>query len=174
MSKNLEKELILRADSVCKDYTESSIVTHVLKGVDLDIYSDEMVAIIGSSGSGKSTLLHILGTLDKPTKGAVYYQGENLFKLGNARCDYFRNHILGFVYQFHHLLSDFTAYENVAFPMMISGDYNKKQIDERVKYLLDRVGLGHRLNHRSSELSGGERACGHCPRRCQQTFTYSC
>ena len=148
MSKNLEKELILRADSVCKDYTESSIVTHVLKGVDLDIYSDEMVAIIGSSGSGKSTLLHILGTLDKPTKGAVYYQGENLFKLGNARCDYFRNHILGFVYQFHHLLSDFTAYENVAFPMMISGDYNKKQIDERVKYLLDRVGLGHRLNHR--------------------------
>lgn len=157
MSKNLDKELILRADSVCKDYTESSIVTHVLKGVDIDIYSDEMVAIIGSSGSGKSTLLHILGTLDKPTKGAVYYQGENLFKLGNARCDYFRNHILGFVYQFHHLLSDFTAYENVAFPMMISGDYNKKQIDERVKYLLDRVGLGHRLNHRSSELSGGER-----------------
>ena len=157
MSIDNDREILLRAEGNSKDYVESSVVTHVLKGVDLDIYTDEMVAVIGSSGSGKSTLLHILGTLDKPTRGNVYFNGENLFKMSGRARDYFRNHHLGFVYQFHHLLSDFTSYENVAFPLMISGEYTKAQIDERVKYLLDRVGLGHRMNHRSSELSGGER-----------------
>lgn len=157
MSVDNDREILLRAEGISKDYVESGVVTHVLKGVDLDIYTNEMVAVIGSSGSGKSTLLHILGTLDKPSRGSVYFKGDNLFKLSSRRRDYFRNHSLGFVYQFHHLLSDFTAYENVAFPLMISGEYTKKQIDDRVRYLLDRVGLAHRMNHRSSELSGGER-----------------
>ena len=134
MSVDNERRILLKAEGISKDYVESSVVTHVLKGVDLDIYTDEMVAVIGSSGSGKSTLLHILGTLDKPTRGNVYFNGENLFKMSGRARDYFRNHHLGFVYQFHHLLSDFTSYENVAFPLMISGEYTKAQIDELLSW----------------------------------------
>ncbi len=157
MSTNSEGEILLKAENICKDYTESSVVTRVLKGVDLEIRAGEMAAIIGSSGSGKSTLLHILGTLDRPTRGKALFRGENLFRLSGRKRDRFRNRSLGFVYQFHHLLSDFTAYENVAFPLLISGERDGDRIDARVRYLLDRVGLGQRMNHRPSELSGGER-----------------
>ncbi|MGN1394057.1 MAG: lipoprotein-releasing ABC transporter ATP-binding protein LolD [Succinivibrionaceae bacterium] len=152
----MNSEILLKVENVTKDYKEGSVITHVLKGINLEIRSNELVAVVGSSGSGKSTLLHILGTLDTPTLGTVLFKGNNLFKLSNKKLSDFRNKNLGFVYQFHHLLADFTAYENVAIPLLINGT-PKKEIKERVEYLLNKVGLSHRMHHRSSEMSGGER-----------------
>lgn len=149
-------EILLEAKNITKEYKEGSVVTSVLKGINLQVMQNEMVAVVGSSGSGKSTLLHILGTLDTPTSGDVIFKGQNLFSLSNSKLSDFRNVNLGFVYQFHHLLADFTAFENVAIPLFISGT-PKKEIKERVEYLLKRVGLDHRMKHKSSELSGGER-----------------
>jgi lipoprotein-releasing system ATP-binding protein len=152
----MAQEILLEAKNLVKDYKEGKIVTSVLKGVNLSIQENELVSVVGSSGSGKSTLLHILGTLDTPTSGEVLFRGDDLSKLSQKKLSEFRSKNLGFVYQFHHLLSDFTAYENVAIPLMIN-NCNKKEIEERVKYCLDKVGLYNRAKHKSSELSGGER-----------------
>ncbi|CAH0525561.1 lipoprotein-releasing ABC transporter ATP-binding protein LolD [Vibrio hippocampi] len=147
---------LISCHEICKTYHDGSVDTQVLKGVSFQIAKGELVAIIGSSGSGKSTLLHILGALDDATSGTVSFQDQPLFDLTRNQQAKLRNQHLGFVYQFHHLLSDFTALENVAMPLLIGGT-NKKQAQEQAKQLLERVGLSHRIEHRPSELSGGER-----------------
>lgn len=152
----MDNEIILKAKNIVKEYREGQIVTSVLKGVDVEIKKNELVAIVGSSGSGKSTLLHILGTLDTPTSGELYFKDDDLLKLSSKKLSLFRNKNLGFVYQFHHLLTDFTALENVCLPMLIANVKKKDAIEEATK-LLKKVGLEHRLNHKPSELSGGER-----------------
>ncbi|EQL98407.1 liporeleasing system, ATP-binding protein [Vibrio parahaemolyticus 3259] len=130
--------------------------TEVLKGVSFDIDKGELVSIVGSSGSGKSTLLHILGALDDATQGEVDFLGQNLSALSSNKQAALRNKHLGFVYQFHHLLADFTALENVAMPLLIGG-IKVTEAKQAAKALLEKVGLSHRMDHRPSELSGGER-----------------
>ena len=147
---------LLVCQGIRKVYQEGTMETEVLKGVDFQINESELVAIVGSSGSGKSTLLHILGALDDPTAGTVYFQGHELTKLSANKQAKIRNQHIGFVYQFHHLLSDFSALENVAMPLLIGG-INKKEATKRATKLLEKVGLSHRIEHRPSELSGGER-----------------
>lgn len=152
----MSQELLLEVKNVSKRYQEGSIDTQVLNGVDLSVYRGEQLAIVGTSGSGKSTLLHIMGTLDKPSEGQVLMQGEDLYQLSAARQAKVRNHDLGFIYQFHHLLPEFTALENVAMPGLIQG-LPRKEVEQAAKALLERVGLGHRLQHTPAEMSGGER-----------------
>jgi lipoprotein-releasing system ATP-binding protein len=147
---------LLQCHNICKTYREGSLDTQVLKGVSFDLKKGELVSIIGSSGSGKSTLLHILGALDDTTQGEVTFLGQNLSKLSSNKQAKLRNQHLGFVYQFHHLLADFSALENVAMPLLIGGTKTAKA-KEAAKVLLDKVGLSHRIDHRPSELSGGER-----------------
>lgn len=147
---------LLQCRSVCKTYREGAMETEVLKGVSFSLAQRELVAIVGSSGSGKSTLLHILGALDEPSAGEVTFLGQNLTKLGGNRQAKLRNRHIGFVYQFHHLLADFSALENVAMPLMIGGE-KASTAKEKAGALLEKVGLGHRIDHRPSELSGGER-----------------
>jgi lipoprotein-releasing system ATP-binding protein len=127
----------------------------VLKPIDLVIERGEMLSIVGQSGAGKSTLLHILGTLDLPTRGRIFFAGEDVTAYSSAALAEFRNKSLGFVFQFHHLLPEFTALENVMMPGLIRG-LARKEIAERGRALLAEVGLGHRLAHRPGELSGGE------------------
>jgi lipoprotein-releasing system ATP-binding protein len=127
----------------------------VLKGIDLNVREGEILAIVGASGAGKSTLLHILGALDRPTAGEVRFEGKNIFTMNEKELARFRNQNIGFVFQFHHLLPEFTALENVAIPAMIDG----KRLEiakEQAALLLREVGLGDRLDHKPSELSGGE------------------
>lgn len=147
---------LLQCHNVCKTYHEGAFDTQVLKGVSFDINKAELASIIGTSGSGKSTLLHILGALDDATEGHVTFMGQDLAKLSSNRQAKLRNQHLGFVYQFHHLLSDFSAIENVAMPLLIGGA-KVNQAKASAKALLDKVGLSHRLEHRPAELSGGER-----------------
>lgn len=147
---------LLQCHNICKTYREGSLDTQVLKGVSFDLKKGELVSIIGSSGSGKSTLLHILGALDDTTQGEVTFLDQNLSKLSSNKQAKLRNQHLGFVYQFHHLLADFSALENVAMPLLIGGAKTAKA-KEAAKALLDKVGLSHRMDHRPSELSGGER-----------------
>jgi lipoprotein-releasing system ATP-binding protein len=146
----------LQCNDIRKTYREGSLDTEVLKGVSFEIEKGELVAIIGTSGSGKSTLLHILGALDDATDGSVSFLGQDLASLSSNKQAKLRNQHLGFVYQFHHLLSDFSALENVAMPLLISGEKPAKAKEEAQR-LLDKVGLSHRVDHRPSELSGGER-----------------
>jgi len=146
----------MRAEKLAKTYAEGKMKTPVFDGLDLAVQAGETVAIVGASGAGKSTLLHLLGGLDTPTAGEVYVAGQKMSALSNAARGQLRNRALGFVYQFHHLLPEFTALENVMMPVMLGGaDVNAAT--QRAKELLQQVGLGHRIEHKPGELSGGER-----------------
>ncbi len=148
---------ILEAKSISKIYDEGKIKTEVLLGLDLTIQAGERVAIVGSSGSGKSTLLHLLGGLDTPTTGEVWLKGVCLNQLNETQRGELRNQYLGFIYQFHHLLAEFTATENVAMPLLMRKNISILEAKELANELLQKVGLAHRSHHRPSELSGGER-----------------
>jgi len=145
---------IIRCEGLTKTYTGLDVA--VLNGIDLNVKKSEQIAIVGASGSGKSTLLHLLGGLDTPSSGEVELLGNNLNQLSEARKGQIRNDSLGFVYQFHHLLPEFTALENVAMPLLI-GRAPREQAMAAAKDMLDKVGMSHRVEHMPSELSGGER-----------------
>ena len=139
-----------------KSYYDGLTELPVLKGADLEVKKAEIVAVVGASGVGKSTLLHLLGGLDRPSEGTIFYEGADIFALSDPELDRFRNEEIGFVFQFHYLLPEFTALENVAMPGLIARQ-QASVAHNRAKELLDYVGLGERLEHRPSELSGGER-----------------
>lgn len=149
--------VILEAKNISKVYDEGKIKTTVLSGLDLSVQQGERLAIVGSSGSGKSTLLHLLGGLDTPTTGEVWLAGVCLNHLNETQRGKLRNEHLGFIYQFHHLLAEFTATENVAMPLLMRSDVSITEARDRANALLEKVGLSHRTHHRPSELSGGER-----------------
>ncbi|MDY0886350.1 lipoprotein-releasing ABC transporter ATP-binding protein LolD [Kosakonia sp. CFBP8986] len=149
-------KILLQCDNLCKRYQEGSVQTDVLHNVSFSMAEGELMAIVGSSGSGKSTLLHLLGGLDTPTSGDVIFGDRPMSKLSSTAKAELRNRELGFIYQFHHLLPDFTALENVAMPLLI-GKKKPAEIDTRAREMLRAVGLEHRASHRPSELSGGER-----------------
>ena len=147
---------VLSCRNLGKCYEEGPQSVEVLAGVELELLAGERVAIVGSSGSGKSTLLNLLGGLDNPTQGSVWLDGQDLSTLSEKERGLLRNRALGFVYQFHHLLPEFSALENVCMPLLI-GRTPIPQAREMSAALLERVGLGHRLQHKPAELSGGER-----------------
>ena len=147
---------VIRAQGLAKTYAEGRMQTPVFNGLDLSVAAGETVAIIGASGAGKSTLLHLLGGLDTPTAGEVFVAGQKMSSLSDGQRGQLRNRALGFVYQFHHLLPEFTALENVMMPVLLAGaEVNDAR--QRANALLESVGLGHRLEHKPGELSGGER-----------------
>ncbi len=149
-------DIVIRCRGLAKTYREGDLVTPVFEGLDLEVKRGETVAIVGASGAGKSTLLHLLGGLDSSTAGEVEVAGQSLSRLTEKARGELRNRSLGFVYQFHHLLPEFTALENVMLPLMIRGD-SPKAAQGPAQALLERVGLAHRLGHKPGELSGGER-----------------
>ncbi len=152
----MSNPVVLECRQLGKTYQEGPARVEVLKGIDLRLHAGERMAIVGSSGSGKTTLLHMLAGLDVPTTGSVWLAGEELSALSERKRGLLRNRALGFVYQFHHLLPEFTAIENVCMPLLI-GTTPIAEARERAVALLERVGLGHRLDHKPAELSGGER-----------------
>ena len=147
---------LLSCQNITKFYQEGTQQTEVLKQVSFSMQPSELIAIVGSSGSGKSTLLHTLGGLDQPSSGEVFIKGQSLQQMTPNALAKLRNQYLGFVYQFHHLMADFTALENVMMPMLI-GQQNKTEAQDRAEQILSAVGLQHRISHRPSALSGGER-----------------
>ena len=147
---------VIRAERLGKTYAEGSLRTPVFDGLDFRVAAGETVAILGASGAGKSTLLHLLGGLDVPTAGEVFVAGHRMSALSDAERGRLRNRALGFVYQFHHLLPEFTALENVMMPVLLAGQAIEVA-QSRAQALLESVGLGHRLQHKPGELSGGER-----------------
>ena len=152
---------LVECSQLTKDYidannSQNGVKTSVLKGVNLTIHHGEQIAILGQSGSGKSTLLHILGMLDDPTTGQLTIEGKSITEFNETQRALYRNDNMGFIYQFHHLLMEFSALENVAMPLLIKGE-KRALAYEKAKYLLDQVGLGHRFDHTPSQLSGGER-----------------
>ena len=149
--------IVLEAKNISKSFTDGKTTVEVIKDLSLQVKAGEFISIVGSSGSGKSTLLHVLGGLDCPTAGQVFLNDKRFDNLGEAERGYLRNQHLGFVYQFHHLLPEFTALENVAMPLMLRAGTTYKQSKEQAEYLLNRVGLSHRMTHKPGELSGGER-----------------
>jgi lipoprotein-releasing system ATP-binding protein len=148
--------VVLRAEGLAMTYAEGKLRTPVFEDLNLAVQAGETVAIVGASGSGKSTLLHLLGGLDMPTAGEVYVAGKKMSALSDADRGRLRNRALGFVYQFHHLLPEFTALENVMLPVLLNGAA-VTEASTRARTLLESVGLGHRLEHKPGELSGGER-----------------
>ncbi|NOT86648.1 MAG: lipoprotein-releasing ABC transporter ATP-binding protein LolD [Lysobacter sp.] len=152
----LPADAVIRCEGLAKTYAEGTLRTHVFEALDLLVHPGETVAIVGVSGSGKSTLLHLLGGLDMPTAGEVYVAGQKMSALSDADRGRLRNRALGFVYQFHHLLPEFTALENVMLPVLLNGS-PVAEASDRARALLVSVGLGHRLEHKPGELSGGER-----------------
>ena len=152
----MNDDVVLRAEGLAKTYAEGSLRTPVFDGLDFEVHAGETVAILGASGAGKSTLLHLLGGLDTPTAGEVFVTGQQMSALSDAARGRLRNRALGFVYQFHHLLPEFTALENVMLPVLLNGT-SVPEAAARARELLESVGLGHRLEHKPGELSGGER-----------------
>ncbi len=149
----MDETIVLRTVELSRCFPTVNGILEILKGINLELSAGEIVAIVGESGSGKSTLLHILGALDRPSSGTVYFGEKDLFAFNNEELARFRRHAVGFVFQFHNLLPEFTALENVLMPRIIAG----QPIDEKSgKELLERVGLAARWHHRPGELSGGE------------------
>jgi len=146
---------LLSVRGLCKTYLQGSRTVEVLKGLDLDFEQGTTTALVGASGAGKSTLLHILGALDRPSSGTVLYRGEELFSRSDRALAEFRNSSVGFVFQFHHLLPEFTALENVMMPALIARR-NRSDAEKTAQQLLEDVGLSDRIAHRPGELSGGE------------------
>ena len=146
---------ILSARDLGKEYPTATGGLRVLEGLDADVYPGELVAVVGESGTGKSTLLHLLGALDRPSEGTVTFRGEDVFAKGDEALAAFRNRSIGFVFQFHHLLPEFTALENASMPALIAGG-TFASAAPRARGLLEALGLGGRLDHRPSQLSGGE------------------
>ena len=151
-----ERGTVIHCEGLGKIYAEGTLYTPVFDGLEISVDSGETVAILGASGAGKSTLLHLLGGLDTPTAGEVYVTGQKMSALSDAARGQLRNRALGFVYQFHHLLPEFTALENVMLPVLLGGS-SVPDASQRARSLLESVGLGHRLEHKPGELSGGER-----------------
>ncbi|MCG8507191.1 MAG: lipoprotein-releasing ABC transporter ATP-binding protein LolD [Sphingomonadales bacterium] len=151
-----EQEAVIECRDLGKTYTQGPQDVRVLDGIDLTIRAGEQVAVVGSSGSGKTTLLNLLGGLDLPTSGSVWVAGKNLAEVNESERGHLRNRYLGFVYQFHHLLGEFSALENVCMPLLIGGS-SVAEAKTRSAAMLGRVGLSDRLEHKPAELSGGER-----------------
>ncbi len=149
--------IVLEAKNIDKSFNDGKNAVDVIKNLSLTVNAGEFVSIVGASGSGKSTLLHVLGGLDRPSEGMVFLNGQRFDNLNETERGYKRNQYLGFVYQFHHLLPEFTALENVAMPLMLRAETNYKDVKAKAEFLLNRVGLSHRLTHKPGELSGGER-----------------
>jgi len=148
-------EPLLEVQDLCKSYGSGESRVDVLKGISIQLDRGETVALLGASGAGKSTLMHILGALDRPTSGTVRYEGEDIFAKSESQLASFRNRSIGFVFQFHHLLPEFTALENVMMPALINGT-SKNEASATARSILAEVGLGHRVTHKPGELSGGE------------------
>ena len=153
----MNKEVVLRSNGIEKKFKSKSGTEdlHILRGVNLEVRGGEIISIIGSSGSGKSTLLHIFGGLDRPDSGEVYWNEESIYEYKSDKLAVLRNNMVGFVFQFHHLLPEFTAVENVMMPALIRGN-SQRESEQRAEKLLERFGLSERLMHRPSEMSGGE------------------
>lgn len=146
---------LIEVKDIQKSFLSGNSRTDVLKGVNLEMNKGDTVAVVGASGIGKSTFLHILGTLDRPDNGDIWFKGKDIFQFDNEKLAYFRNQSIGFVFQFHYLLPEFTAIENAMMPMLIKG-YNKNVAQNTSEEILVRVGLKDRMSHRIGSLSGGE------------------
>ncbi|WP_224985004.1 ABC transporter ATP-binding protein [Geomonas agri] len=146
---------LLEVKNLFKSYGTGEAKVDVLKGIDLTVAAGDTIALVGPSGAGKSTLLHVMGTIDRPTSGEVLFDGEKIFNLADQPLAAFRNRCIGFVFQFHHLLPEFSALENVMMPLLIGGE-KRSRCEGRALKLLKDVGLSHRVTHRPGELSGGE------------------